>query len=398
MIEHLLMVTGSYPSDLDPESGAFVRTFAHAVSRQNVKTTVVHAVSVHSRGQTRLPRQEVERIGRSSVTVLRPRYVSVGVRPLLGMNRWWITQRGFENALWRAVRHLDCPPSHVYGHFLYPSGRAAVRLGRALSIDSMAGVGEGAFWTVSPVGFGRAKSDFQDCSRFLAVSTPIREALERDLGVPRERIRVLPNGVDLSVFRPFAKTQARNTLKIDQTLFVVGFVGTFNYLKGGRELIAAVEDIPGIGLFLLGQGELALESKHTVYKGRVPHRDVPTWLNAADVFVLPTQEEGSCNAVLEAMACGVPIVTSNGRYMDDIVDDTVAIRVEPTNIESIRKGVLTLMHNPGLRDAMSRACLQKAQSFNINDRARQFVEWLGEARTKQRPQPRVGPTTLAGTP
>jgi glycosyltransferase involved in cell wall biosynthesis len=93
---------------------------------------------------------------------------------------------------------------------------------------------------------------------------------------------------------------------------------------------------------------------------------------------MPSLAEGSCNAVIEAMACGLPIVTSNGRYMDDIVDDEVAIRVDPTDVRAIREAILLLKNDPERRTRMSKACLKKARHFDINDRARRVTTWMEE--------------------
>ena len=62
--------------------------------------------------------------------------------------------------------------------------------------------------------------------------------------------------------------------------------------------------------------------------------------------------------------------------MDDIVDDSVAIRLDPTDVEAIRSAILKLKNNPDLRQRMSKACLEKAKEFDINQRARRVTEWM----------------------
>jgi glycosyltransferase involved in cell wall biosynthesis len=82
--------------------------------------------------------------------------------------------------------------------------------------------------------------------------------------------------------------------------------------------------------------------------------------------------------VIEAMACGIPVVTSCGRYMDDLVDDEVAIRVDPTDVGAIRRAIDALRNDPARRDAMSQACLRRAKEFDINERARRVSDWMAE--------------------
>jgi glycosyltransferase involved in cell wall biosynthesis len=92
--------------------------------------------------------------------------------------------------------------------------------------------------------------------------------------------------------------------------------------------------------------------------------------------VLPTTIEGSCNAIIEAMACGLPMVTSNGPCMDDLLTEEVALRVDPLDVAALRGAIQKLMANPGLRAAMSAACLKRARLFDINARARGIMEWV----------------------
>jgi len=66
------------------------------------------------------------------------------------------------------------------------------------------------------------------------------------------------------------------------------------------------------------------------------------------------------------MATGLPIVTSLGRFNDDIIDDDVAVRIDPSNVRAIREAIVALMKDPARRKSMSQACLQKSKQFDIN--------------------------------
>ena len=148
-------------------------------------------------------------------------------------------------------------------------------------------------------------------------------------------------------------------------------------------MLEAVDGLKGIGVAMIGQGDKSFKSQSIIYNGTVSHNDISMWLNSADIFVLPTREEGSCNAVIEALACGLPIVTSNGHYMDDIVDDEVAIRLDPTDVGAIRDAILVLKNDPERRKKMSEACLQKAKKFDINERAKRVTAWMEERITSK---------------
>lgn len=375
---HIVFVTGNYPTTSRPAAGTFVQQFVWAMARQGHTCSVINPVSLFDRRYGPYPdRHSVESSGGGGrVDVYRPLYVSFSSRNLgwTHTGRW--TQWALNAVIKRAVRMLPTRPDVVYGHFLYHAGRAAVVAGEELGVPSVIGVGEGTFWTVDAFGFDRAKRDFASAAGFLAVASHIRDGLIAQLGVAPEKISVEPNGVDRKRFFKADQHLAREQLGLSPDLFIVAFVGGFDDLKGGSELVAAVETTEGVGLVMIGRGEKVFESRRIIHKGTVGHDQVATWLNAADIFVLPTREEGSCNAVIEALACGLPIVTSNGRYMDDTVDDDVAIRMAPTDVSAIRNAILTLKNDPVLRKRMSEACLRRAKQFDINERARRVTAWM----------------------
>lgn len=359
--------------------GSFVRQFVLALARAGVECAVIAPVSVTaSRNWPLGPREFREQDEGSSVRVLRPRYVSFSAKQLPGFNTALLTLRSFTGCVSRALKRLGWSPDLVYGHFLYVAGYAAVRLGTLIGKPSVVSVGEGEFWSVQPFGFDRATRDFEDASGFLAVSSMVRDGLVRELAIPEAKTRVFPNGVDLTLFRSGDRSKARSRFGITEDRFVIAFVGHFDRKKGLEFLLEAVRGLPGIALLLVGSGHANTDDCPVVFKGTLPHEEVPVALSAADAFVLPTQVEGSCNSVLEAMACGLPIITSNGSYMDDIVDDHVAVRVDPTDVPAIRNAVVALMNDPGRREAMSNACRERAKQFDINLRAKRVTAWLEE--------------------
>jgi glycosyltransferase involved in cell wall biosynthesis len=360
--------------------GCFVEQFVLALSRVGGECMVIAPVSVVAPRNWPLdPRESRKRDDGSAVRVLRPRYVSFSSKQLPGFNTALLTLRSFTDCVRRTLRRIDWSPDLVYGHFLYDGGYAAVQLGSRIGIPSVVSVGEGEFWSVRPFGFEKAIQDFKGASAFLAVSSVVRDALIRDLAIPAGRIRVFPNGVDLTVFKPGNRLEARRAFGINDGQFVAAFVGHFLEKKGLKRLLEAVRGLPGVALLLVGHGPVRVADGSSIaFKGTLPHARIPLALAAADALVLPTQVEGSCNAVIEAMACGLPVVTSNGRYMDDIVDDEVALRVDPMDVRAIREAIVALMNDPARRKSLSQACIEKSKQFDINLRARRVMAWLEE--------------------
>jgi glycosyltransferase involved in cell wall biosynthesis len=101
-------------------------------------------------------------------------------------------------------------------------------------------------------------------------------------------------------------------------------------------------------------------------------------LSACDVFVLPTLIEGSCNALVEAMACGLPIVSSTGEFNDDVLDERMSIRIDPLDVAAIRAAIVRLRDDPGLRARMAAEALRRSQLFDVDDRARRMLAFMAE--------------------
>lgn len=375
----LVVVTGNYPSEGSPTSGTFVRAFVHALVDAGTEADVIHGVSVFARRHGPYPVNGEERTpGGRRVRIHRPRFLSlsiVGAGPL-GTAR--LTQSRFESSILREVRQAGLRPTMAYGHFLYQSGRAAVRVGESLGVPSFVAVGEGTFWTVEPIGFDRARRDFATATGFIAVSSPIRKGLESRLGIPREKIGVFPNGVDREVFRPKDQQLCRRRLGLPQARPILVFVGAFDDLKGGQTVLEAARGLPEVGIVLLGRGPVPLESGQIVFKGAVPHELVPDYLNAADAFVLPTLEEGSCNAIIEAMACGLPIITSRADYVEDLLDENSALLIDPRDPIAVRGAMQAVLSRADLRAELSRHSRLRAEALDVRDRARRVLAWMDE--------------------
>lgn len=375
----LLVVTANYPSPQQPAAGAFVRSFVRALADVGAEAEVIQPVSALSRLRGPYPAGDSDETpGGKTIRLHRPLYASFSARDLGFMNTALLSQAGFEHGVRRGLDRLVAAPDVAYGHFLYFAGRAAVRVGERLGIPSFVAVGEGKFWTALRMGPKRARRDFRSATGMLAVSTVLKEKLIAELDIPERKIAVFPNGVDLNRFRPRDRAEMRRKFGLPADVFVAVYVGNFLEGKGVGVMAAALDGLPGTGLLFIGSGPHRPEAANILFCGTLLHDQIPDILSAADVFVMPSFVEGSCNAVIEAMACGLPIVASNGRFHDDILDDTVAIRVDTTRPGPIREAVVWLRDDPGRRAEMARRALIRAQEFDIHVRARRVLAWMAE--------------------
>ena len=100
------------------------------------------------------------------------------------------------------------------------------------------------------------------------------------------------------------------------------------------------------------------------------------YLNSSDVFCLPTYAEGCCNAIIEAMACGLPIVSSDLPFNYDVLNSQSALLVNPSDIKAIADAIYLLMQNEELRKELSEASVARVKLLSIKQRAENVMSFI----------------------
>jgi glycosyltransferase involved in cell wall biosynthesis len=202
-------------------------------------------------------------------------------------------------------------------------------------------------------------------------------------------VRVVPNGVDGGRFDRADRDRARQTLNLPADRRVLLAVGNLVEGKGHHhvldvlpELVARYPDL----LHVIVGGSMGAEGyrrqldglisrhglqDHVRIVGSRPHDEIPLWLGAADVFCLATRVEGWCNAIMEALACGVPVVTTavggNGELVRQGVD---GLLVPYWDRAAFRDSVLVALERPWDHEAIS----ARARSHGWARTAREVLE------------------------
>lgn len=365
------LVTTGYPSHRRSHEGVFVREQVDALTRAGAAVQVVAPWSLNRGTRPR------ELTGRSSIC--RPYYLSASARNLGRRSTFPLSVDAFARSAWRGIRPFRASLTHVYGHFLYPAGYAALRVASALDLPAVAALGESdlSFYQ-RHLSSSRIREDVDRFSGFLAVSERNRRWMLEEAGVPDHKVLVEPNGVDLSRFRPDDRVSAKRSLGLSGDDTLVVFVGHLTERKGPLRLAAALEPIGNARVAYLGTGPQRPPTDCAVHVGAVPHSEVIRWLQAADVFALPTLAEGSCNAVLEAMACGVPIISSDLDFNRDVLDPSFAILVDPMDVGELSDALRQMLTDPDRRAAMSVRARARAEDFSVEARAARVVTWLAD--------------------
>ncbi|MEN8161546.1 MAG: glycosyltransferase [Myxococcota bacterium] len=366
-----LLACCGYPSDPRPSHQPFVRATLRALAAQGAEPTVLAPESLWQRSGAK--RREL----RDGLPVHRPRFPSFSaVRvPGLGSTRRW-SDAAYVRAALRATAELG-PFDLCFAHFLYPHGQAAARIAARLRIPAVLSLGESSFARYERAYDAATMGAL--LARFAAVvaNSPVIEAqLVERYAVPPDRITVLPNGVDETRFFPRERSAARRELGLPAERPILAFVGHLNERKGPLRVMAAIRSRPEIGAVFLGDGPQRPSGPQVLHAGAVPPEQVPLWLSAADFFVLPTADEGCCNALLEALACGLPVVTSDRPFNRAVVDETVARLVEPGDPEALGAAIGELADRPALRAALGEAARTRSEGFRLEGRAAKLLALL----------------------
>ncbi len=289
-------------------------------------------------------------------------------------------------------------PDILDAHFVWPDGVGVSHLARRFGLP----------FTIT------LRGKINSRIRNRAMRTRIADALRRadavisvsqqmaetavSLGVSEEKVVVIPNGVDMGLFQPIARSEARRRLGLDERGPLLVCVAALERNKGYEELIEAVSRLPAdVHLIIVGGQtdggaylrrlcrlveEKGLAGRVT-FAGRQPHEIVAAYFNAADVSVLASHAEGCPNVVLESLACGTPVVATS-------------VGGTPELIKPGENGELVQVQNPPvlaetLKRALSRSWSREAVRQSVEGRswgsvAEQVLSVLESVFTRCRPE------------
>ncbi len=300
---------------------------------------------------------------------------------VLGPRRLW-THVGLSREMWRRPPDVLFVPAHVVplwhppatvvtihdlGYRFFP--RQHTRLAR-LYLDAS------------------TRFSTRVARRVIADSLATARDLEREYGVPAGRIRVVYPGLDPAMARASEAAQEEVRERYHLPGRFVLYVGTIQPRKNLARLIEAFARLPGdlagVDLVLAGQiGWLAGEIIATVrrlglearvhFPGYVPQGDLPALLSAAECFVMPSLYEGFGLPVLEAMACGTPVVCSAASSLPEVAADA-ALLVGPHDTSGWAEAMGRVLDDPALAASLSARGLARARRFTWTAAAQATME------------------------
>ena len=375
----ILVISTRYPNIIHKTNHIFVQQLVWALSDLGHKCIVVSPIArnINSDLNEKIAEVSIEiNDNGKEIKILYPRYCSLSKHKYLMGIENKATLKNYYKSILKAVNMIDFKPDLVYGHFIDPAGITASRIGRILNIPAYFAYGESTLWSIKKYRKKWLKKELASVKGVIAVSNKNKDILVEQALIDKNKIGVFPNAVRKQHFYKRNKSESRRFFGFDNKEFIVSFVGQFNKRKGVDRLDKAVEELEGVKAIYAGKGAIKPRSKKTLYCDIVEPNEMPLFLSASDVFVLPTINEGCSNAIIEAMACGLPIISSDLSFNYDILDENNSIMVNPMDVSQIKNSILTIKDNIDLREKMGRSSLEKSALLNYEDRARNIMNWI----------------------
>jgi L-malate glycosyltransferase len=293
---------------------------------------------------------------------------------------WWHRLLAIQG-LWQCLRHFrktlaEIRPDIVHAGWVYSSGLIAALSGFRP-------------WLLMPWGsdvqvmpyqsYGRrivARYVFRQADMITCDCQAVKNDIVRLSGYSADRIVIAPWGVDLHQFRPMSQLSSiRSQLGWEHSKILI-VTRQLRSLYGIEYLISAMPRIlaaePQVRLLVCGDGPLEMALRNMVgqlslesvvhFAGFVPNHLLPGYLNAADIYVSPSLEDGSSLSLMEAMACGLPsVVTDIPAVLEWVKHGHNGYVVPKCDVEGLASAVVSMLRNASSRAKMGNAALATAQ-------------------------------------
>ena len=332
----VLTFTTLYPNNIWPNHGVFIKErMTHFAKLNGCEVKVVSPVPYFPRIKIgeRWKYSEVARHEKiDGLEVSHPRYF---MTPKIGMSLYGLKMF---LSVFPAVKEIQKNFNFdiIDAHYVFPDGFAAALMSKYLKksvVISARGSDINRF-SEFPLIRRLLRYALHKANRVIAVSHSLKEEILR-LGISENKLAVIPNGIDIDKFYTVPKEQARSKLSLPLNKKIILSVGQLTLNKGfdllikGLKILSDESFAKNLQLVIVGEGATRKELENLIFSlqlnehvwlvGVVPHKELYLWYSAADLFCLASKKEGWPNVLLEAMACGTPVVGTPAGGIPEII-------------------------------------------------------------------------------
>lgn len=378
----ICFITDFYPTTTN-QACVFVKKLICAIADKGIICKVISPqILMPDTLKQKLPEKRVEYTENGSkIEIYMPIYVHLSSSKRMMK----ISMYNHFCAAYHTLKKNNIRPDYVYGHFLYQNGITAARIGQKLGIPSYCACGENCSRlekNSEPFSTGLKYGKWKDWLNLLNGIVSVSEynkrlLIENGFVDASKRIAVCPNAVDKDAFHTIDRKTIRKKLGFPIDAFIVAFNGSFSSRKGYPTLCNVLNKMDDVYSIFIGSSEKP-DCDNVLFSGKLDNKEIPQYLNAADIFVLPTRAEGCSNAIVEALACGLPVISSNRAFNDGLLDMNNSITLDETDEESILKAINELKKNKKLRTQLSEGAIKSTIDLDIKVRAQKIVDFMKE--------------------
>ena len=346
------MITNLYPNPLDPRRGIWNEGQFKALA-ETTSLAIVCPVQWTERMTYRFQRRLAALDACSSWDGIPVRYPTYYYVPkVLEWIRGFTMTLSILGACRRALR--GHAPKAIVGTFAFPDGFAAVAIGRLMGFPAVVKVVGTDVETLDERGLRRSMSlwGLRRARRIVSVSPYLKGKLVEH-GIEPAKVAVVYNGVDADIFGLRDQAAARQELGLSPQGRIVLFVGRLHRDKGLAELVSpeslAACDRMAARIVIIGEGpdrayleqeirERSLQDRVHL-AGQMAPPQIATWMAAADCLCLPSYHEGQPNVILEALACGLPVVATSVGGIPELVNERNGVLVAAQDAVDLARGL-----------------------------------------------------------
>lgn len=357
----ILVVTSQFPIAGEPNRGRPILQTVRALSRR-AEVRVLSPVARYPRWAR--PRSYLFRAADPAHAVpgCDVRYLEYPALPALS--------RPFNGRLCARTLHAplrEFAPDVVLSYWLYPDAYGAMRAAQRAGVPLVVGARGSDLRVRDAISRRLTRPVLHAAQRILVVSEDLGRVAVRDYGADPARIRAIPNGCDAAIFHPQPREAARSALGLDAAAELVVYVGRLVPEKGLRELLDAVRTLapqrPRLQLALIGDGPMRAElegclaadpSLRVALPGALGPQEVVRWMAASDLVTLPSYSEGHPNVLVEALACGRPVVATPVGGIPEVVDTDCGVLVPARDPAALAAGLADVLDRGWDASALAR--------------------------------------------
>lgn len=362
----ILVLSHMYPHNIEPAKEVFVEEEVNALAKTHqikVISPIPYFPPIRFFKKWYQMRLIFSHEVKNSVEIFRPRFIGLP-RALF----YFLVGYSYLFSVYGLIRKIKKKFNFkvIHAHNVYPDGFVGTILGRIFKkkvIITAHGLDVNGLLKQRLIRFVSLPA-IKRADKIIAVSTSLKDELIK-LGVRSEKIEVIHNGVDVSRFYPMDKNNLLEQLKLAKDMQRIIYVGGIIWSKGLKYLLEAFRIVKQrrerVELLMLGGvtgtywEKEAAEIKNLTkelginesvrFLGKMPNEKIPQWMNLSDVLILPSLSEGFGVVLVEALSCGIPVISTRCGGPQDIVNDDVGNLVDPKDSEGLAEAIIYVLEN-----------------------------------------------------